>query len=897
MPKTNIDIDCISPLFNIEGYIAYPSKNTGRGVIIYAKSNFCVSPNEYMNSLYDDASWCNWVKDNKTVLIGSIYRSPSNQNSCLNIIGLLNEAARLYNNILITGDFNMRDIDWNFWTTPHSEDHYEHTFIEALRDNFLYQHIDKPTRFRENQMCRTLDLVITKDESNIDNINIDAPLGLSDHATITFDFLYSFNEYETGKSKYKYSKCDFERFSEDLSNFDWDSSFEDKDISEMWKIFYEKYKKCVETYIPKTNPKPGCQPKPLWLTFDCLSNIKRKQKAWSRYLATRRAVDFDFYKVARNRANENVRKAKKEYEKLVASKAKTEPKHFWTYVKSKVKSKSAVSNLMKPNGNLTTSDKEKATVLNDFFTSVFTAENPNNIPNIEERNFESSLDHFVINQDTVEKYLLLLNGSKSMGPDNIHPLIVKSMANTFSKPLTLIFQKSIDTGKIPKEWKDARVTPLFKNKGSKLDAGNYRPVSLTSIVCKTLEKVIRKEMIDHLITNNLLSDSQFGFRSGRSCILQLLDVMEDWSLYMDNNISWDTLYLDFAKAFDKVPHKRLLKKLYSYGIRGSILEWITDFLTGRRQQVAVKGEKSEWQNVISGVPQGSVLGPVLFIIFINDLPDVVESIVKIFADDTKIYAPTSKSDVLQNDLDALYDWSKLWDMKFNVNKCKQIHYGRNNPENVYTMNNIDIIKDEQEKDLGIIFQNDLKFSQHISSKINKANSILGLINRTFIFKDQYTFLRLYVALVRPHVEYGNTIWYPHLKKDINAVEKVQMRATKLIPDIRHLSYEDRLKVLKLPSLTHRRRRGDMIQAFKILKGFEDISYERFFTVISTNTRGHNWKLAKPRCNTSFRLRHFSQRIINDWNNLPVEVISSKTVEAFKISIDRHWESVMYQLRN
>ncbi|CAG2208621.1 unnamed protein product [Mytilus edulis] len=366
-------------------------------------------------------------------------------------------------------------------------------------------------------------------------------------------------------------------------------------------------------------------------------------------------------------------KQKKEYEKLVASKAKTEPKHFWTYVKSKVKSKSAVSNLMKPNGNLTTSDKEKATVLNDFFTSVFTAENPNNIPNIEERNFESSLDHFVINQDTVEKYLLLLNGSKSMGPDNIHPLIVKN--------------------------------------------------------------------------------------------------------------------------------------------------------------------------------------------------------------DSKIYAPTSKSDVLQNDLDALYDGSKLWDMKFNVNKCKQIHYGRNNPENVYTMNNIDIIKDEQEKDLGIIFQNDLKFSQHISNQY-------GII-----------FLRLYVALVRPHVEYGNTIWYPHLKKDINAVEKVQMRATKLIPDIRHLSYEDRLKVLKLPSLTHRRRRGDMIQAFKILKGFEDISYERFFTVISTNTRGHNWKLAKPRCNTSFRLRHFSQRFINDWNNLPVEVISSKTVEAFKISIDRHWESVMYQLRN
>ncbi|CAC5420051.1 unnamed protein product [Mytilus coruscus] len=206
-------------------------------------------------------------------------------------------------------------------TTPHSEDYYEHTFIEALRDNFLYLHIDKPTRFRENQTCRTLDLVITKDESNIDNINIDAPLGLSDHATISFDFLYSFN-------KYKYSKCDLKRFSEDFSNIDWDSSFDDKDISDMWKIFSDKYKKYVEVYVPKINPKPGCQPKPLWLTFEYLSTIKRKQKAWSRYLATRRAVDFDFNKVARNEANENVRKAKKEYEKLVASKAKTEPKHL-----------------------------------------------------------------------------------------------------------------------------------------------------------------------------------------------------------------------------------------------------------------------------------------------------------------------------------------------------------------------------------------------------------------------------------------------------------------------------------------------------------------------------------------------------------------------------------------
>ncbi|CAC5382992.1 unnamed protein product [Mytilus coruscus] len=185
------------------------------------------------------------------------------------------------------------------------------------------------------------------------------------------------------------------------------------------------------------------------------------------------------------------------------------------------------------------------------------------------------------------------------------------------------------------------------------------------------------------------------------CLCKIKHVVEYWSTYVDNDISLDTIYLDFAKAFDKVPHKRLRKKLSAYGIRGNILSWVTDFLSYRRQQVAVKGEKSDWENVISGVPQGSVLGPILFIIYINDLPDVVNNITKIFADDTKIYAPTAKSDVIQGDLNALYTWSDLWDMKFNVDKCKTMHYGRDNPNHFYTMNDTELQEVNEEKDLGI----------------------------------------------------------------------------------------------------------------------------------------------------------------------------------------------------
>ena len=245
-----------------------------------------------------------------------------------------------------------------------------------------------------------------------------------------------------------------------------------------------------------------------------------------------------------------------------------------------------------------------------------------------------------------------------MGPDELNPLLLKTMAKVFAVPLSLIYQESIRSGKIPSVWKNARVTPLFK-KGQKSNPGNYRPVSLTSIVCKCIEKIVRAAVIEPLSRNNLISNEQFGFRNGRSCVLQLIDVMEDWSNYVENDESWDTVYLDFEKAFDSVPHERLLRNVSAYGIRGQLLSWIKNFLTERRQYVSVKGESSSWKDVISRVPQGSVLGPILFIIYINDLPEVVNSTVKIFADDTKVYNKDTNNVILQQDLDALFVWSKL----------------------------------------------------------------------------------------------------------------------------------------------------------------------------------------------------------------------------------------------
>ncbi|CAG2249633.1 unnamed protein product [Mytilus edulis] len=358
---------------------------------------------------------------------------------------------------------------------------------------------------------------------------------------------------------------------------------------------------------------------------------------------------------------------------------------------------------------------------------------------------------------------------------------------------------------------------------------------------------------------------------------QLLEVLDEWSELIDSGFPLDSIFLDFSKAFDTVPHQRLFLKLEKLGIKGCILNWIKSFLSGRKQCVLINNTTSTWSDVVSGVPQGSVLGPVLFLTFINDLPDVVEGIVKVFADDCKVYSKVS-SDYerckLQENLDRLCEWSDMWKLKFNAAKCKVLHI---NPDNDlqyrYTMldesgNFICIITVNEEKDLGVTFESNLKFEKHISDIYNKAQRVLSLIHHSFDYMDQDMFLTIYKSIVRPLLEYATCVWSPYLKKDIRKLESVQRRATKLVKNICHLNYEDRLRSLGLPTLEYRRDRNDMIQVYKALHGIDDIDWMRLFTLApSNNTRGHSLKLLKKQCKTTHRLNTFSIRVVDQWNNL------------------------------
>ena len=344
------------------------------------------------------------------------------------------------------------------------------------------------------------------------------------------------------------------------------------------------------------------------------------------------------------------------------------------------------------------------------------------------------------------------------------------------------------------------------------------------------------------------------------------------------------------KAFDSVPHERLLVKLRSYGIDGKLFLWIQDFLRGRQQYVKVGNSLSKTRSVTSGIPQGSILGPILFLIFINDLPDCVESICTIFADDTKAYNSSENFHAMQSDVNALQEWSDRWQLFFNSAKCKCLYYGKNNPKNEYFFfkesETCKISECSEEKDLGVIFDDTLKFDLHINAAVKKANSMLGLIKRNFKFIDKDIFTKLYKALVRPHLEYGQTIWYPQLKRQSQTLERVQRRATKLIQCIKDKSYEERLKLLGLPSLRYRRIRGDMIQVYKFLS--EDPAQYKHLLPLRISryiTKGHDLKLEKGRYNCQLRIFSFSFRVVNTWNNLKQLTVTATNTTNFKKLLD------------
>ena len=904
----------ISPtIYNLDGYAQECiniNGKVGRGMILYVRVGLqynLISASSIISMPVQEVILVEIkLRHHDTLCFCAVYRSPNSDqiNNDLLRQFLMVLVTKHFKYLVIAGDFNLRMIDWNLQCCTVGENAVDFKFLETIKDCFLTQHVTESTRGRGTNLPSLLDLVLTNGGDFLESVSHESPLGKSDHALLNISVSCHGETAVVNKPRRLYDRGDYQLLAREL-DVDWVGLFSgyENDVESQWRMMKDRLEAAVEMSIPTTKAN-GTVPKgrnPL--DKEIRKKIKRKNRLWKKFSATRDHRDYTEYCQARNQTRRLTRKAKRDYEKKLAHEVKQNPKKFWKYVNSKTKSRSGIPDLNKDpdggNGETTGSDQEKAEVLAKFFTSVFTEE-PEGIWQLPKREpvKHDMLIMIDLSEETVKKLLLNVNTSKSPGPDGIHPRVLKEASNSIAKPLSIIFETSLNTGKLPLEWKQANITAIYK-KGDKKEAGNYRPVSLTSVICKIMETLIRDSLVQFMNQNEYFSDRQYGFMKGRSTTLQLIRVMEIWTDVLDRGGCIDVVYCDFMKAFDKVPHNRLVQVLENYGVPDPVLRWIRCFLNNRSQRVMVNGKASEWYGVLSGIPQGSVLGPILFVIYINSLPEVVKSSeVFLFADDTKVFKEVQEErdcDQLQQDLEAMYKWTEKSLLKFHPEKCAVMRIGTSELEaRDYTMGplNTTIKQSTVERDIGVFIDNKLSFDEHISNKINKANSTMGIIRRTYDYLDKFSFLLLYKALVRPHLEYANQVWSPMLKRQEISIENVQRRATKLIPGLKDLTYEDRLRNLQLPTLKYRRVRGDMIEMFKILTGKYDERVSDFIDLHSPEqcTRGHQYKIKKYQVRLNIRQNSFINRSVNIWNNLPTGVVNASSVRSFEARLDSHWSS-------
>ena len=494
----------------------------------------------------------------------------------------------------------------------------------------------------------------------------------------------------------------------------------------------------------------------------------------------------------------------------------------------------------------------------------------------------------------VQNLLNRLNANKSCGVDKIPARLLKETADTSAIPLSTLFNLSFNQGRLPKLWKSANITPIHKD-GDREPVENYRGISLLTIIGKCQERIVYHAIYNQVIS--FIHNSHHGFLTGRSCTTQLLLVHHDWLKALDRSGQVDVVFIDFSKAFDLVCHDILLTKLYKYGVRGGLLDWCRDYLTNRQQRVVVKGEVSDWLPVTSGVPQGSLLGPLFFIVYINDLPGVISkgSSIALYADDSKMYRVINTQEDLSNfqsDIDKISEWCKMNKMITNTKKCKIMHITRKKSPLVgeYFIEGQPLESVNVHKDLGLFTASDLSWNQHIDKITAKANRVLGLVKRTCgDLKDIDTKKTLYCGLVRPLLEYSCETWNPHTKRNIDKLEAVQRRATRWIT-LSDDDYDLRLSKLKLLSLFNRRFVRDNTFLFNVINEHYDIDISDKLIFCKDRSTGHNLRknatqdLVPNLSRTNGFKYSFFNRIVNEWNSLPNHIREVNCIATFKRNV-------------
>ena len=480
--------------------------------------------------------------------------------------------------------------------------------------------------------------------------------------------------------------------------------------------------------------------------------------------------------------------------------------------------------------------------------------------------------------------------------------MLKQTAACITPSVTLLFNQSLREGKIPSDWKSSHVVPIPKVSPAK-SPDHYRPISLLSILSKVLERHMFILIADHLDTVRPLSDCQWGFRAGRSTVSALLSTTTNWFSILEDGSEICAIFFDYRKAFDSVPHRPLLNKLSTLKLDPFLLRWVENYLTARHQHVVVEGEKSTAAHVLSGVPQGSILGPLLFLVYIDDINNMSLSpgaCRVIFADDVCIYRPIccqADYECVQDDISATEQWSSENFLTLNPSKCKYMLISRKRsptlPDIPLLLHKLPLCQVDTFKYLGILLSEDLSWSPHINAICSKARQVLGLLYRRFYnFSNTDTLVQLYTSLVRPHLEYACPVWAPHLTRDIQALESVQAFACKMATHNWKANYQELQSLIDIPTLERRRLELKLGHLFKIVHNLcffpQGVFELREQTPLLSITRSaHSLSLVQPFARTNSYLYSFVPNTVSHWNSLPQELVNASSFKLFKSKLHEH----------
>ena len=819
-----------------------------------------------------------------------------------------------YKKFVLIGDLNLSSVE--DWDNPHSTCSLEALYIDLFNDLGLSCLINSPTHREGN----VLDLLLTNWPGIIKDIVIEPDhICHSDHFAVSFKVKKNMSRKKPVKRKvFKYSEADWDGLSADLRGYNWGKLFANKNINQAWELFKSKIDIAMRRFIPMKSVK--FRYRPPWFDDEIMDMSKTKDRLHKIYKHSRNEENkerFTKYRTMfKNRINE------KKHDFVVADPCESYSsvsKKFWSHVKSNNAS-SRIPESVHYKGKYRSNTHDQCEIFNNFFTDQCSDASNYNIAYGPSREFDS----FRISSSTVFNFLKMVKPKKAPGPDGISGYILKHCASSLSYPLTLLFNLSYSTGNLPQDWKNANVVPIHK-KGKKDDVQNYRPVSLTSLVIKILEKCIRDLIYEKC--KDKISPHQHGFLPSRSCNTQMLLYTDFLAININNKLQTDIVYFDFSNAFGSVSHDVILEKLkYNFNIDGFLLRFLTNYLQDRKQSVTINNEFSSPSHVKSGVPQGSILGPLLFVLFINDIDHNInkDSNIWLYADDMKLarkIITLEDHQKLQDDVDSLFQWSIKNKMKFHPKKCKVLTSTlKKSPSDfAYHMCGVSLEKSKMEKDLGIIVSGNLGWNKHQNFVVAKASQKLGLLRRSCSFSKAIQNRKiLYLAIVRSQFEHCSQIWRPTNNTQLSKFQTVQKRAVKWIlgEDFHHYSREEylcKLKDLDLLPMTLKFDLNDLVLFHNIIYEYSIIHMPDYLIKKDhTNQVNNRYFTRQTRnFNSSDRLKFkstivprvdafansFFHRTYLKWNKLPQAIREIEHTNLFKSKLKEHLWTIAEETLN